>query len=167
MTMPFGVKTIATYAIAMIAAFMAGLSTGWKFVGYPRGYEAGIKGASVVNEALNTVAVDTMRGKQACEVEVRKTNVEVDRQREQNRKILIDDRAATQIAIEAANKSAASAALAMTQTQRNIQEARNEIAKIKDACVNAGVPADFFMQLNRALETESPAIQPATGSQVP
>lgn len=161
------IKTFTTFAIAMVAAFMAGLSTGWKFVGFPRGYEAGIKSASVVNEALNTVAVDTMRGKQACEVEIKKTNSEVDRQREVNRKILNEDRIATNVAIESANKSAATAVAAMSRTQRQIQEARDEIAKIKDACVGAGVPTDFFVQLNRALAAENAPLQSATGSKVP
>lgn len=158
---------IASMVAVVVATFTAGMSVGWKFVGFPRGYEAGVAAAGVINDALNDVAVNTMRGKQACVAEVVKVNTEVDRQKEENRKILIDDRAATTVAVERVEKAAAVAVASATKTQIQIAEARNEIGKIKDACVSAGVPADFFIVLNRALGGEADPLRSAPASQVP
>lgn len=150
-----GAKTFAAFAVATLSSFGIGMSIGWKFVGFPRGYAEGVKQTQIINDALNTVAVDTMRSKQQCEQQVTKVNTEADRQREENRKILIEDRAASQAAFEKMEAATIEAARANSKTQMQIAEARNEMVKIKDVCVNAGVPADFFNVLNRALEAEA------------
>lgn len=150
-----GAKTLVAFAVATVSSFSIGMSIGWKFVGFPRGYEAGMKASQVMNDALNTVAVDTMRGKMQCDQQVTKVNIEADRQREENRKILIEDRAASQAAFEKMEAATMAAARDTANMKSQIGEARNEMARIKDACVSAGVPADFFNVLNKALGAEA------------
>lgn len=162
-----GSKTLIAMAAIAFLSFSAGIGFGWKIVGYPRGHADGVKAAQTINDALNTVAVDTMRGKQQCVAEVEKVNVENERQKEENRKILIDDREATRLAVERAEAAATNAAISMNKTQIQIAEARNEIGKIKDACVSAGVPAALFDVLNRAVETQAPAIRSAPSGGLP
>lgn len=161
-----GGKTVIAFIASTVAAALIGISIGWKFIGYPRGFQAGEAASHTINDALNTVAVDTMRGKLACVAEVTKSNNEVDRQKEENRKILNEDRAATSLAVERAEKAAAAAAASATRTQLQIAEARDEMVKIKDACVNAGVPAALFDVLNRTMETQADPIRSAPGGQV-
>ena len=147
---------IAAVAVS-VASFSAGLGIGWKFVGYTRGFDAGVKSVETQYAALHEVAVNTMRGKQQCVTQVEKVNNAVAEQREENRKILIEDRVATQEAITKFQLAAQVAADNTKKTQLQIAEARNEMVKIKDACVNAGVPAEFFSVLNRTLETPAAA----------
>jgi len=138
-------------ALGGIAAFSAGIGIGWQFFGYPRGYDAGYAAKTAEYEALWDTSVRITGEREQCKGEIVKVNTEVDRQKEENRKILIEDRAATDVAIARSEKSAAEAAASVAKMQFQITEARNEMVKIKDACVNAGVPAAYFDVLNRAL----------------
>ena len=139
---------------AIAATFAIGLSIGWKFLGWPQGFAAGQEALKAHYEALHKVAVTTMRDKQQCVQQIDKVNDEVVRQREENRTILVEDRQATKIAIEKFEKASEQAARNSQKTQINISEARNELVKVKDACLNAGVPAVYFDVLNRALGTD-------------
>lgn len=161
---------------AVAAAFTIGLSIGWKFIGWPQGFAAGQEALKAHYEALHKVAVTTMRDKQQCAQQVDKVNEEVVKQREENRTILVQDRQATKIAIEKFEKASERAAATAQKTQINISEARNELVKIKDACLSAGVPADYFSLLNRALGADTapalasdsamPGSAPDSGSQL-
>jgi len=146
---------IVATVTAVAASFTIGLSIGWKFLGWPQGFAAGQEALKAHYEALHKVAVTTMRDKQQCVQQVDKVNDEVVRQREENRIILVEDRAATKVAIEKFEKAAERAAVNAQTTQINISEARLELVKIKDACLSAGVPADYFSLLNRALGTDA------------
>lgn len=138
-------------AIGGIATFCAGLGVGWQFFGYPRGFDAGVEAKRVEYEALWSASVRITGEREQCKGEIVKVNTEVDRQKEENRKILIDDRAVTSKAIERAERAAIDAASASAKTQIQLAEAAYELGKIKDACVNAGVPSAYFDVLNKAL----------------
>lgn len=138
-------------ALGTLAALCAGIGIGWQFFGYPRGYEAGEAAAKLNYELLYKTSVRITGEREQCKSEVVKVNDEVDRQKEENRKILTDDRVATQEAITRAERAALDAAASSNKTQRQLTEAGNELRKIKDACVSAGVPAAYFDVLNRAI----------------
>jgi len=157
---------IVATVTAVAASFTIGLSIGWKFLGWPQGFAAGQEALKAHYEALHKVAVSTMRDKQQCAQQVDKVNDEVVRQREENRIILVEDRAATKVAIEKFEKAAERAAQNAQTTQINISEARSELVKIKDACLNAGVPSDYFSLLNRALGADA-APAPADSGAMP
>lgn len=138
-------------ALGTVAALCAGIGIGWQFFGYPRGFEAGEKAARLEYEVLYKTSVRITGEREQCKSQVVKVNTEVDRQKEENRKILVEDRAATQEAITRAERAALDAAASSNKTQRQLTEAANELGKIKDACVSAGVPAAYFNVLNSAL----------------
>ena len=142
-------------ALGIIAALCAGIGIGWQFFGYPRGFEAGRDAAELEYEVLYKTAARITGEREQCKGQVVKVNTEVDRQKEENRKILTEDRAATQAAIIRAERAALDAAASSNKTQRQLTEAANELGKIKDACVNAGVPAAYFDVLNGALSSSN------------
>lgn len=138
-------------ALGGIALLSAGIGIGWQFFGYPRGFDAGKAEAKIEFDALWQSSVNISKSREQCKGEVVKQNAEVDRQKEENRRILIDDRAATQAAIAKAESAATRAAETSIRTQKQLIEAGDELRKIQDACVNAGVPTAYFDVLNSAL----------------
>ena len=105
-------------ALGIIAALCAGIGIGWQFFGYPRGFEAGRDAAELEYEVLYKTAARITGEREQCKGQVVKVNTEVDRQKEENRKILTEDRAATQAAIIRAERAA-------LHTRRRHQTKRN------------------------------------------
>lgn len=148
-------KALVAGGLAVIAAFSAGIGVGWKFLGYPRGYDLGYlegaKAKQIELDALWTTSVRITGEREQCKTQIVKVNTEVDRQKEENRQLLTVDRVATQEAIARAERAAIAAASSSAKTQIQLAEAAHEMGKIKDACINAGVPAAVFDVLNRSL----------------